>query len=216
MKPIVDLGYGAAINADTENQITLIRHLPRLPSPSEKYANVVAYDKRSTCFFRCFKKDENSPWVWEKVTQGYRRVFMIPVPLLDPDSTFSTIVGVLNTTVRYLNDFYGFPFTPVDANEYGSTEEAAVAKFNELVDFVNHVCNTALVHADLLTNSGDTLIDMVPKLNAFVFTVNPSAAAITLVRKMAGINTGTVAQKLTAVLNAAQECQQLAEQFIGV
>ena len=215
MSQIVDAGSGSTLNASNANCVTLVHHLPGLPAPSEKYSNSVCYDKRDTCFYRC-KQNEGGSWSWEKVTTGFRRNFLIPVATLSTESTFSDIVKTINVVVGYLNDFYCYAFDPVNSNSYGSTEEAAVEKFNELVDFINHVCSTNLVKADLLSNNADTLNDIVPKMNEFIFVINPAAAAISLVRDIAKIRSSDSAKTIaTAIVNSAQQLQQLANQFIG-
>ena len=147
MNQRIDPSYNAEMNEHKE-QITIVRHVPSLPPASGIFENDLLFNAADLCFYHELKSDADK-WVWEKVTYGINRQYVIPVHLLYGDSfDFNDIVDRMETIVGWMRDRYDEMFDPLDTSDLGSTYINVIEKYNEIITYLNHICKTSFAFCE--------------------------------------------------------------------
>lgn len=164
--------YNGKLNGDTE-AITLVRHLPSRPPASSIYANNIVFDKSDLCFWHVIKQDNK--WIWERVTYGINRQYVLPIHLLTDTFTIDQVVDALDTIIYFMKTRYNDVFEPLVKGDDGATEINCILKYNEIATYVNHVCGTELEMASPKAD-GTTARDFGTKyMNRLIEVLNPHA-----------------------------------------
>lgn len=164
--------YGSVVNGNAE-KFSFVTHVPSLPSPSRKYADLVLLDKTNGCLYHCLKLD--GKWVWEAVTSGINRRYVLPVNKiiigtnnneLLAATIYNTLRNIVNALKKYGDVFETLPNNP--------TLDMAMSLYDKLVDHVNRTCSVTLVKANHGVN-GDTIPQFAEKVNLLIAELNPHA-----------------------------------------
>lgn len=177
MKQSFNPDYSSLLNQQ-RGDFSIVTHVPALPNPSNTYKSIICYLKTDGCFYRCVYLED--AWMWEKVTYGPLRQYVLGVTWITVEYVFDDCVNSLKAIIAEMKR-YGDYFADMEEGEHGVSLLTAVRKTNEIIKYVNRVCGVELEYVDegcvLDPTTGDTCEELGTKLNLLIGVLNPHAGA---------------------------------------
>lgn len=173
--------YNEVMNA-SKSEFTFVVRVPILPPASAMYSTKVVLNKIDRCFYNCIEHD--GKWVWEKITFGPTKTYVLPVTWIPTPYVFDDEVNTIKELIKELRkrNVDIAELVPADAS-IGVTLNEACAKVNEIITYVNWACaeNLDLVPdgltLDTVTYPNATCEELAYYLNNVIGVLNPHAGS---------------------------------------
>ena len=173
--------YNEVMNA-SRREFTFVVRVPILPPASAMYSTKVVLNKIDRCFYNCIEHD--GKWVWEKITFGPTKTYVLPVTWIPTPYVFDDEVNTIKELIKELRKRNVDISDLVPADEsIGVTLNEACAKVNEIIKYVNWACaeNLDLVPdgltLDTITYPDATCEELAYYLNNVIGVLNPHAGS---------------------------------------
>lgn len=179
--------YGKKMN-DDRTSFTLVAHVPELPAASYVYENKVVYNKKDACFYRCRLLDGAASYIWEPVTFGIKRQFVLPVAWIvtrdgrynfdDEVAALRNIVTEMSKYVTHFQEMYDSDdpnFIWINpAHDKKATEKQYIVAANEVIWWVNEYCQNEATQLDTIPAESEAEVIAV-YINKLIGALNPHA-----------------------------------------